>query len=58
MREEYAWNWLLPERLAQRAQLALRVRGDSMIDDGIEDGDLILIAPQVESVGQLIGDAC
>ena len=43
-------DWVqVPERLADRAQLALRVRGDSMIGDGIEDGDLILIAPQASA---------
>ena len=43
-------DWVqVPERLANRAQFALRVRGDSMIDDGIEDGDLILIAPQASA---------
>ncbi|MFE8033568.1 LexA family protein [Thiohalocapsa marina] len=34
----------LPEDLARRASFALRVRGDSMTEDGIEDGDLILVA--------------
>jgi repressor LexA len=39
-------EWVaVPERLTQRAQFALRVRGDSMTEDQIEDGDLILIAP-------------
>jgi repressor LexA len=37
-------DWVeVPERLAQDAQFVLRVQGDSMIDDQIEDGDLILI---------------
>ncbi len=43
-------DWVqVPARLAERAQFALRVRGDSMTDDGIEDGDLILIAPQASA---------
>ncbi len=43
-------DWVqIPERLADRAQFALRVRGDSVIGDGIEDGDLILIAPQASA---------
>jgi repressor LexA len=29
----------------ERAVYALRVRGDSMVDDGILDGDYVLIAP-------------
>jgi len=39
----------VPARLAERAQFALRVSGDSMTGDGIEDGDLILIAPQASA---------
>lgn len=40
-------DWIeVPERLIQRAEFALRVRGDSMTEDQIEDGDLILIKPQ------------
>jgi repressor LexA len=43
-------DWVqVPARLAERAGFALRVRGDSMTDDGIEDGDLILIAPQASA---------
>lgn len=43
-------DWVqVPERLAQRTQFALRVRGDSMTEDQIEDGDLILIAPQASA---------
>jgi repressor LexA len=45
----------VPERLAERAQFALRVRGDSMTDDQIEDGDLILIAPQASAAnGEIV----
>jgi len=45
----------VPMRLAERAQFALRVRGDSMTGDGIEDGDLILIAPQASaSDGEIV----
>ncbi|KAA6181246.1 peptidase, partial [Thiohalocapsa marina] len=41
----------IPEDLARRADYALRVRGDSMTEDGIEDGDLILVAqrPRAEN---------
>jgi repressor LexA len=43
-------DWVeVPAYLAERACFALRVRGDSMIGDGIEDGDLILIAPQASA---------
>ena len=43
-------DWVqVPERLTQRAQFALRVRGDSMTEDQINDGDLILIAPQASA---------
>jgi repressor LexA len=49
-------EWVeVPERLAERAQFALRVRGDSMTDDQIEDGDLILIAPQASAAnGEIV----
>ncbi|MEA1052805.1 S24 family peptidase, partial [Lamprobacter modestohalophilus] len=41
--------------LAQRAQFALRVQGDSMTEDQIEDGDLILIAPQATAAnGEIV----
>ncbi|WP_200244078.1 LexA family protein [Lamprobacter modestohalophilus] len=40
-------DWVeVPEHLAQRAEFALRVRGDSMTEDQIEDGDLILVKRQ------------
>jgi repressor LexA len=39
----------VPAHLAERARFVLRVRGDSMTGDGIEDGDLILIAPQASA---------
>lgn len=43
-------DWVqVPQRLAQQAQFALRVRGDSMTEDQIEDGDLILIKRQVSA---------
>jgi repressor LexA len=49
-------EWVeVPECLAERAQFALRVRGDSMTDDQIEDGDLILIAPQASAAnGEIV----
>ncbi|MBK1703738.1 LexA family protein [Halochromatium glycolicum] len=49
-------DWVqVPERLAERAQFALRVRGDSMTEDQIEDGDLILIAPQASAAnGEIV----
>lgn len=49
-------DWVpVPERLAQRARFALRVRGDSMTEDRIEDGDLILIAPQASAAnGEIV----
>jgi repressor LexA len=36
----------------------LRVRGDSMIGDGILDGDLVLLRPQVEVTQGAIAAAC
>ena len=36
----------VPESLASRATYALRVRGDSMKDDGINDGDYVLVHKQ------------
>jgi repressor LexA len=49
-------EWVaVPERLTQRAQFALRVRGDSMTEDQIEDGDLILIAPRARAAnGEIV----
>ncbi|MEA3641901.1 MAG: LexA family transcriptional regulator [Lamprobacter sp.] len=43
-------DWVeVPERLARIAAFALRVQGDSMIEDQIEDGDLILVKPQASA---------
>jgi repressor LexA len=39
---ELGWSDLVP---SNEGLFALEVRGDSMIDDGIRDGDLALIAP-------------
>lgn len=37
----------VPAQLTARGEnFVLKVRGDSMIDDGIHDGDLVIIAPQ------------
>ncbi|MBK1707343.1 LexA family protein [Halochromatium glycolicum] len=49
-------DWVqVPERLTERAQFALRVRGDSMTEDQIEDGDLILIARQTSAAnGEIV----
>ncbi|NBC46477.1 MAG: peptidase [Gammaproteobacteria bacterium] len=49
-------EWVsVPERLTERARFALRVRGDSMTEDQIEDGDLILIAPQANAAnGEIV----
>ena len=38
--------FLLPSRIATAGCYALRVRGDSMIDDHILDGDFIVVRPQ------------
>jgi len=51
----------VPQRLARRAAFALRVQGDSMRDEQIEDGDLVLIAQRTtaddgETVVALIDD--
>jgi repressor LexA len=36
----------VPERLAEGAQFALRIEGDSMIEAGIEDGDYVIVRRQ------------
>lgn len=51
----------VPQRFAARAAFALRVQGDSMRDEQIEEGDLVLIAPRStvddgETVVALIDD--
>jgi repressor LexA len=51
----------VPQRLASTAAYALRVQGDSMRDEQIEDGDLVLIAQRTtaddgETVVALIDD--
>ncbi|MFN7973302.1 MAG: transcriptional repressor LexA [Acidobacteriota bacterium] len=43
LREEPGESIEVPESLARRATYALRVRGDSMKDDGIIDGDYVLV---------------
>jgi repressor LexA len=40
---------LLPPELAQEGFFLLRVRGDSMINAGIFDGDMVLVRPQHEA---------
>ncbi len=37
---------MLPHSMAQQGDYLLRVQGTSMVDDGILDGDLVLIHPQ------------
>ncbi len=44
--EVFDWNALTPEGAGI---YALRVAGDSMIDDGIHDGDLVLIEPRKQA---------
>jgi repressor LexA len=51
----------VPQRLARQAAFALRVQGDSMRDEQIEDGDLVLLeqratASDGETVVALIDD--
>ncbi len=47
---EAAETVTLPEELLGRGEtFALRVRGDSMVDDGILDGDLIIVAAQAST---------
>jgi repressor LexA len=54
---------LLSSDLAKEGYFLLRVRGDSMIDAGILDGDLVLVRPQHEAsngsivVAMIDGDA-
>ncbi|HKW60015.1 MAG TPA: transcriptional repressor LexA [Candidatus Dormibacteraeota bacterium] len=54
---------LLSSDLAKEGYFLLRVRGDSMIDAGILDGDLVLVRPQHEAsngsivVAMIEGDA-
>lgn len=37
---------ILPQNAAKPGSFALRVRGDSMVDDHILDGDLVIVSPQ------------
>ncbi|RKT46074.1 LexA family protein [Thiocapsa rosea] len=37
---------LVPTHLARPGAYALRVRGESMLEDGIHDGDLVIIDPR------------
>ena len=45
---------LLSSELAQDGNFLLRVRGDSMINAGILDGDLVLVKPQQEATNGTI----
>lgn len=40
---------MLSREIAQEGWFALRVRGDSMIDAGILDGDLVIVKPQQDA---------
>jgi repressor LexA len=42
-------HYLLPSEMAQDGFFLLRVRGDSMINAGILDGDMVLVRPQQEA---------
>jgi len=44
---EHAEQWL-PPSLAKNADYALRVEGDSMIDSGVLDGDLVLVRRETQ----------
>ena len=44
--EDTAESYLLPVEMVPEGAFALRVRGDSMVEDHILDGDLVLIRPQ------------
>lgn len=43
--EDRAESYLLPRELVPPDAFALRVRGDSMVDDHILDGDLVIVRP-------------
>jgi repressor LexA len=43
--DEVVW----PEGLTAEPSFALRVKGDSMIDDGIHDGDIVLVRQQASA---------
>jgi repressor LexA len=52
---------LLSPEIAQEGWFALRVRGDSMVNAGILDGDLVIVRPQSDApdgsiVVALLGD--
>jgi len=42
-------HYLLPSEMAQDGYFLLKVRGDSMINAGILDGDMVLVRPQQEA---------
>lgn len=43
-------EWVqVPERLTQHARFVLRVRGDSMTEDQIEEDDLLLVQPSPQA---------
>ncbi|MFI5282346.1 MAG: transcriptional repressor LexA [Candidatus Dormibacterales bacterium] len=42
-------HYLLPAEMAQDGYFLLKVRGDSMINAGILDGDMVLVRPQQEA---------
>ena len=44
--EDRAETFVLPSEMVPKSAFALRVRGDSMIDDHILEGDLVIVRPQ------------
>lgn len=49
-------EWLpVPARWSGEGRFLLRVRGDSMIGDGIQDGDLVVVDPRAEGAeGEIV----
>ena len=44
--EDGTEHYVLPSELVPAGSFALRVAGDSMVDDHILDGDLVIVRPQ------------
>ena len=49
-----------PEGMVRRAsRVLLRVRGDSMVGSGLRDGDLVIVAPEVQPArGRIVAVTC